>query len=120
MTKNIVEKTIAENVVKMLNSLNIQCYIWHLATTGSVYIRFDDVRMGSIRIGDHPGREKLKYKWNIRLDKVKEGWRKDDTWRYYVRHNNWKNIIPFIQKRAEEVKQWKEAKYTYTKPAFKL
>ena len=111
---------LCNKVVQTLNDIGIECYIWHKATTGSCYIRFKDNRIGSIRIGDHDGRDKLKYKWNIRTDKrIKEGWVKDETWRYYVRHNNWKNIIEPIQKRAEQVKEWKDSKYEYNIPKFK-
>lgn len=38
---------IANKLVSELNDLGIGSYVWHAATTGSVYIRFDDNRMGT-------------------------------------------------------------------------
>lgn len=38
------------------------------AKSGSCYLRFDDSRMGQIRIGDHDERECYGYRWHIRLD----------------------------------------------------
>ncbi len=36
------------------------------AQTGSIYIRFyTNLRLGSLRIADHPGRERWRYKWNL-------------------------------------------------------
>jgi hypothetical protein len=43
-------------------------YIWHVANTGSIYIKFPHWALGSIRIGDHTGRAKYHYKWEIRTD----------------------------------------------------
>lgn len=43
-------------------------YIRNQAETGSIYIKFREPLLRSIRISDHPGRSKYKYKWNIRCD----------------------------------------------------
>ena len=37
-------------------------------TTTSFYVKFEDERLRSLRVGDHPGRSKYRYKWNLRLD----------------------------------------------------
>ena len=110
---------IANKLLWELKRVSIKAYIWHKATTGSCYIRFKDNRIGSIRIGDHPGREHLKYKFNIRTDNVQEGWQKDETWRYYIKACNWKKIIPVIQNQADKVQNYKSSKYSYTIPKFK-
>lgn len=35
-------------------------------TTSSIYCMFDvDVRIGSLTVRDHPGKEKYRYKWNL-------------------------------------------------------
>jgi len=44
-------------------------YIYYEAATGSVYIKFPHWKLGSLRIGDHNGREKYSYRWRVRLDK---------------------------------------------------
>jgi len=40
-------------------------YGYYEAQTGSRYIRFTDPRVGSIRIGDHQGRPRYRYRWNL-------------------------------------------------------
>lgn len=117
----ITHQNIAKKLVEELKLLDIGCYVWHVATTGSVYIRFDDCRMASIRIGNHDGREHLKYKYNLRDDIGHLKWVKDgEIWRLYVPTNRWKEIIPFIVGRRDKVKEWKtEGKYKYTIPSFK-
>lgn len=34
-------------------------------TTSSIYLKFEDVRLGSCTVRDHKGRAKYKYKWNL-------------------------------------------------------
>ena len=43
-------------------------YVYNAAFTGSIYIKFDDERVRSLRIATHAGRHKYKYKWNLRTD----------------------------------------------------
>lgn len=121
MKPHIVEmKSIADKLVLKLNEIGIESYIWHFATTGSVYIRFKDPKMCSIRIGDHNGRGKLKYKYNLRRDSVKFGWVKDDdVWRYFLPLNRWQDLIPILQERSIQVKDWNDSKYNYKIPSFK-
>lgn len=38
------------------------------AQTGSIYIKFADSRIGALRIGDHPGKPRLRYRWSLRTD----------------------------------------------------
>jgi hypothetical protein len=40
-------------------------YLFHSAATGSQYVKFSDPRIGSLRVADHTGREKYRYKWNL-------------------------------------------------------
>lgn len=113
---------IAERLIKLLAEVGIKAYIWHKANAGSVYIRFEDNRMGSIRIANHKERDRYKYKFNIRTDgKHKKGhWvNEDDNWRYYISDSHYKLLVPILQKRAEQVKQWPESKYKYNIPSFK-
>ena len=118
----MTNKDIGRKIVTMLLSEDIQAYIYHVATTGSVYIRFEDPRMGSIRIGGHEGRSNYSYKFNVRIDKNKLGWEKDrrDIWRFYCRPDQLTHLIEAIKRRAETVASWPEDKYGgYKTPDFK-
>ncbi len=57
---------IVQIVLEELKDLG--AHIYKVAKTGSVYIKFADERLRSLRIGDHDGRENYKYKWNLRAD----------------------------------------------------
>ena len=113
---------VANSLIFRLNTLGVDCYIWHKATTGSIYIRFKDQRMCSIRIGDHNGREKLKYKWNIRSDielNTSKWVKHNNIWRYYIHLHKWDELVVLLLKRKEEVEQWGNSKYSYTIPKYK-
>jgi len=64
---NLLE-SYADKLIKRLNKRGYGAYLWHVSATNSIYIRFEDKEMCSIRIGDHNGRERYKYKFNIRTD----------------------------------------------------
>ena len=49
-----------------------QPYLYHVALTGSAYIKFPHWGLGSIRVADHKGREKYRYRWNV--DTRKSQW----------------------------------------------
>ena len=113
---------LANSVLKRLNDEGVECYLWHSANTGSAYIRFNDNRIGSIRLGDHKGRPKLSYRWNIRSDfpKGHNKWHKvNDKWRFYTHTSNWIELIPHILERKTKTKGWVENKYTYFTPKYK-
>lgn len=40
-------------------------YLYHVSSHNSVYVKFRKGDLRSIRIADHKGRTKYKYKWNI-------------------------------------------------------
>jgi len=114
---------IANNLLSALNTMGIKCYLWHKASTGSIYIRFDDNRIGSIRVGDHDGIEKYKYKFNVRTDlKYKmPKWVKDgNIWRVYINSSKWRHMVPIIKDRSNEVKKWTLSRYRYKTPSFKV
>jgi len=54
---------IVDGILRELKDLNP--YIYHKALTGSIYVKFKDKRLRSVRIADHNGRAKYRYKWNI-------------------------------------------------------
>lgn len=67
---NISNKKIRIIVKTIINATEkYGVYIYHVAKFNSVYLKFDDPRMGSVRIADHYSKkDHLKYTWNIRLD----------------------------------------------------
>ena len=116
-------ESIANKIVAALDEVGIESYIWHVANTGSVYIRFKDSRMCSVRIGDHNGKEKLKYKFNVRTDihPNHPRWVKDENiWRCFISHVKWKELIPLLQDRHKTIQGWPESKHEYFIPSFKL
>lgn len=58
-----------EVVNRLLRELaDLGIYVHNEAvTTSSRYLKFEDDRIGSIRVGDHPGKKKYGYRWNILL-----------------------------------------------------
>jgi hypothetical protein len=115
-------KRLAERIIKKLKEEGVECYLWHAATTGSAYIRFKDVRVGSIRMGDHKGRSQYSYRWNVRSDfpRKHSKWHKiNDKWRYYTHTSNWVEIIPHIVERSNTVAGWGKCDYEYYVPDHK-
>jgi hypothetical protein len=60
----------AKSIIKELNIYNP--YIHAVSSHGSIYIKFKNLALlRTIRIGDHNGRFKYRYKWNLRSDILK-------------------------------------------------
>ena len=115
-------QNIADKLVKELEAKGVGAYIWHRATTGSVYIRFEDNRIGSVRIGNHEGREKLKYKFNIRTDLRRSSlyWIKEEgRWRCFCPLEKWLEIIPVLVDNATKCKALPPSEHRYFIPKFK-
>lgn len=49
----------------ILSTEEMGSYIYHVSSWNSVYIKFKSPLMRSIRVSDHPGRRKYRYKWNL-------------------------------------------------------
>ena len=51
----------------LLNNLScLGAFLWYKSQkTGSAYIKFKDARLGSIRVADHPSRERYSYKYDL-------------------------------------------------------
>jgi hypothetical protein len=61
ISKSLSIKDIVDEFIYRLDYIG--AFVWHQSkTTESFYIKFKDERLGSIRISDHKGKEKLKYK----------------------------------------------------------
>lgn len=117
--KKVNHVNLAESLVEALNKYEVGAYIYHKATTGSVYIRFGDAKLCSVRVGDHDGREKYKYKFNLRSDIKQARWDiEDNIWRYYCPCHRQDLLIEEVLKRKEFSKDW-ETKYEYKTPSFR-
>ena len=99
-------------MIGKLSKEGIPAYIHSEARTGSVYIRFEDARIGSVRIADHPGIEKYRYKWNVRTDREfrqkeeEHGWKQDDnTWRLFCTPETRDQIIQAIKDRNTKIEK---------------
>lgn len=76
----------AHNLVDLLNMEGIPAYISNQAQTGSAYIRIKDCdTCRQLRISDHPGRPKYRYKFNLILSQLGVRSEEDDgiTRHYY-------------------------------------
>ena len=55
---------------QLLNELEkFGAFVWVYAKSGSVYIKFKDCRVGSIRIANHPGLGKYAYRYAVDVSK---------------------------------------------------
>lgn len=94
----------------------LDAYRYHRArATGSTYIKFDErFNVGSLRIADHIGIKKYKYRWNIflstsdadamPLERVQED---RGTWRrYYVYNGQPESLDEFFSDILESAETW--------------
>lgn len=113
-------KKLANRIINRLEKEGVGCYLWH--STKSAYIRFNDSRIGSIRLGDHKGRSAYSYRWNVRSD-FPDGhskWHKvNGRWRYYTHSSKWIDIIPLIVQQKEKVEAWGPNQFEYYIPKHK-
>lgn len=117
------QQNVALQIIKKLKDTNIGSYPWYISKGQSVYIRFDDPRMGSIRIADHKAKEKYKYKFNITNEpltrsekrnktKKKIKWIKNNNvWQAFLHKNYFEQIIPVLIDRKEQVKDFPVINY---------
>ena len=96
---------------------DLGAYVYYSATTGSIYIKFEDARLCSLRIGDHDGKEKYKYKWNLRFD-IKDSY---ETWdggvrRFYFPITQVSKFVTRLRKYYSTIQEQdnKEFEYEYS------
>lgn len=115
-------KQIAEDLVLNLNECDIECYLYHVSNSGnSFYIRFKDARIGSIRISDHEGRDRYRYKYNLRSDMVSTGrWQKiDGSWCFYMSADYWAKMIDILIERVDFLSKYNSVSSYGNKPKHK-
>ena len=90
---------IANEIIKKLkDGYGIHSYIYHKAvTSNSVYVKFEDNRIGSIRLADHTGRGKYRYRFNVRSD-IPESYTENDrgVLRYYFRCEHTDTLVDVV------------------------
>lgn len=59
-------KVIVEYILDTLEDLG--AWIYYISRYDSVYIKFANEELRSIRVADHKGRSKYRYKWNLELN----------------------------------------------------
>ena len=71
-TKPAKKKSLYETANQLMKELeSIGAIKWHTSTYGSMYIKFKDVRLGSIRISDHKGRKQYNYTYELNQHNTK-------------------------------------------------
>lgn len=66
MTLNLSPEEIQTELMARLHDLGV--YATDAPMSSSRYIRFADKSMGSLRVADHPGRDRYNYTWNVWLN----------------------------------------------------
>ena len=92
---------VVDQVVAALAGFGV--YVCNVAATGSSYLKFQRRGIGSIRVGDHAGREKYHYRYNVRLDHRGEPMRTTSSgWEqffYSPKHIN--QLVAQVQARSD-------------------
>ena len=84
-------------LLEKLEENNIKAYLYCEAKSGSFYIKMENKRLGSIRISDHEGRKKYKYKYNVRFDMLDSFTEIDrNVKRFYCPPKQYRKIIKKI------------------------
>lgn len=61
-------KEIAQSLILSLKVYGIEAFIFKIAQTGSVYVHFENPKLGKLRVGDHNEKSSLGYRWQLRTD----------------------------------------------------
>ena len=92
-----------DNTVKyLLKELeDLGAWVYHISKYGSVYIKFEDEKLRSLRVADHPGRKKYKYKWNLMTKGgIRNGLREEvdrGVNRFYYSPDKCKDLVTHIR-----------------------
>ena len=71
-TKPTKKKSLYETANKLMRELeSLGALRWHTSITNSIYIKFKDIRLGSIRISDHKGRKQYNYTYELNQHNTK-------------------------------------------------
>lgn len=85
---------IFKQIVEELKKYDFIISTYHSCTTNSVYIKLDYGLANGIRIADHRGKKKYKYRYNVMNDLKEDYMAIDDGFeRYYFMPSNIKKMI---------------------------
>ncbi len=99
----IKDKNIRVITSLLLTKIGGDIYLYHVSRWNSVYLKFRDEGMKSIRIGDHTGREKYKYKWNLEIDGSRRIEFDRGVERFYYGESDIDALIKEVQKYRKEL-----------------
>lgn len=92
-------KTLVLNELKDLGA-----YLYHHAQSGSIYIKFKDERLRSLRICNHGNIPKYRYKWNIELGGVTREEVDKGVRRFFFADNELQKFYSRIRQYAATIK----------------
>jgi len=94
-----------EKLREFLRSQGYNTHIYHWAASGSVYLKFDFKKLGSIRIANHNGRTKYRYIFNLREDIEKRYSQRDrGIIRYYIPYDDYVSLILAIKHKMKHLR----------------
>ena len=94
----------ADIIMRDLQSLSP--YYYCKAVSGSIYIKFEDVRIRSLRIADHKGISRYRYKWNLLSYWQLENKIVDhDYVRFYYNFNDYQEFVEHILNYEKAIKR---------------
>jgi len=102
--KKSKSKRIKKIAVFIVNELSQHGgYVYHESSHGTIYIRFKEPLLGSIRISDHSGNQKYRYSYNIRFDIERSHTTRDGgITRHYIKNTDVKKILPVLLDKKQE------------------
>ena len=72
-------------------------YLYHVSVFDSVYLKFKNNSIGSIRIGDHKGRKKYRYRFNIEINGKTRTEVDRNVTRYYFDHEDIEEFVGCVK-----------------------
>ena len=89
-------KSIAEDVVRRLDEAGFIILRYDAWTTNSIYLKLDYGQCHSIRISDHPGKQNLKYRYNLSINGLTGCKIQDNCQRFYFTIDQLDDMIDMI------------------------
>ena len=112
MKRTETVKRLADRLAARLLRMGITVHRYDAYSTESIYLKLDYGVCNSIRISGHPGKEYLKYRYNIGPSIQKRRNEMDGFPRYYYPDRDWQALLDRIElDRARKIGRYGVAKY---------